>query len=64
MSITIYNVMGKVVKELTDDFYDSGFHTISWNGTDKTGRNVSAGMYFYKVSSGDFIEIKKMILLK
>ena len=56
--------MGKVVKELTDDFYDSGFHTISWNGTDKIGRNVGAGMYFYKVSSGDFIEIKKMILLK
>ena len=64
VSITIYNIMGKVVKELIDDFYEPGFYSISWNGTDQIGRNVGAGMYFYKVSSGDFIEVKKMILLK
>lgn len=38
--------------------------SIMWNATNKSGQPVSAGMYFYALQAKDFIQIKKMVLLK
>ena len=63
VKITIYNTMGKLVKILVDDFQSSGFRTVKWNGRNSNDDNVSSGIYFYSIHSGEFQATKKMILL-
>ena len=63
VKITIYNTMGKLVKILVDDFQSSGFRTIKWNGKNSNNDNVSSGIYFYSIQSGEFQATRKMILL-
>jgi len=49
----------------TDDIeINAVFNSIVWNGKDKFGKTVGAGMYLYKISAGKFRQTKKMILLK
>jgi len=64
VSICVYNVKGQLVKTLIDEKQDAGFHNVIWNGTDSTGNNVSSGVYFYRMESDKFSEMKKLILLK
>jgi hypothetical protein len=64
VNIIIYDVLGREVKVLVSGELVSGFHEIIWNGTNKLGHSVSAGVYFYTVSAGDKVQTGKMILLK
>ena len=63
VKITVYNTMGKLVKILVDDFQSSGFRTIKWDGKNSNNDNVSSGIYFYSIQSGEFQATRKMILL-
>ena len=63
-SLRIYNVLGQEVKTLFDGNQAAGYYTASWNGRDNSGHNVSSGVYFYKLTSGEFSGIKKMMVLK
>jgi hypothetical protein len=62
--ISIYNGLGQQVDMLVNDELAAGDHSVYWDGTDYKGRPVSTGVYFYRLQSGDFIETKKMLLLK
>jgi len=62
--IVIYNILGKQVQTLVNDHQDAGYRSIRWNGTSDTGRRAAAGMYIYLIQAGDFIQSRKMILLK
>ncbi|MFH1891179.1 MAG: T9SS type A sorting domain-containing protein [Candidatus Zixiibacteriota bacterium] len=62
--LAIYNLLGEEVKVLVNDYQSAGDYTIEWDGTDHSGRVVSSGVYFYKISAGDFTEAKKMMLMK
>tara|TARA_Y200000002_G_scaffold288937_1_gene243066 strand:+ start:475 stop:636 length:162 start_codon:yes stop_codon:yes gene_type:complete len=42
----------------------SGYNSIQWDATNNQGEPVSAGVYLYKIQAGDFVDTKKMILLK
>lgn len=63
-SLKVYNVLGQEVRTLADGVQPAGFYSASWNCRDNNGRDVSSGVYFYKLSSGDFSDIKKMMVLK
>ena len=63
VKIVVYNTMGKLVKILVDDFQSSGFRTIKWDGKNSNNDNVSSGIYFYSIQSGEFQATRKMILL-
>ena len=52
-----------LVKILVDDFQSSGFRTIKWDGKNSSNDNVSSGIYFYSIQSGEFQATRKMILL-
>jgi len=52
------------VKTLTNDHFEKGAHSVIWNGKDSNDKNVSSGLYFYKLSSGKETQVKKMLLLK
>ncbi len=63
VSLKIYNVVGQLVREFSE-FYDAGFHSISWDGTNTKGEKVSSGVYLYKLETENFAEVKKMTLIK
>jgi hypothetical protein len=58
-TVKVYNIQGKEVSVPVNEFQKSGFHTVSFNAG-----NLPSGIYYYTVSSGNFIATKKMILLK
>ena len=64
VSIIIYDMLGNVVNNLVNANQSSGYKSIQWNATNNQGEPVSAGVYLYKIQAGDFVDTKKMILLK
>ncbi len=64
LTLKIYNLLGQEINTLVDQVVPAGTHETEWNGRDKTGAEVASGIYFYKLVAGDFIETKKMMLVK
>ncbi len=64
VTVVIYNVMGQKVRVFDQGQQSAGEHSVTWNATDKSGREVASGMYFYKITAGDFSASRKMVLLK
>ncbi len=64
VDLVIYNVMGQKVKTLISDVLDAGWKQVTWDGTDDFGNTVASGMYLYKLNAGDFVDSKKMSLVK
>ena len=63
VSFEIFNILGQVVYNVTNR-YSAGSHTIYWDGSSNSGQTVGSGVYYYRITAGDFISSKKMILLK
>lgn len=64
VTVTIYDMAGRQVKNLIDQQQGQGLHSIQWNGTNNLGNTVSAGIYLYQVHSGVYNQTNKMIFLK
>jgi len=64
VNITIYDMMGRIVNNLVSSQQNAGYKSIQWNATNNTGQPVSAGLYLYTIQAGDYIQTKKMVLLK
>jgi len=64
VSLAIYNLLGQKVIDLVDGNYQSGMHAVTWNGLDQNGKQVSSGIYFYKLETHEFTDARKMMLLK
>ena len=64
VNVTIFDMLGNVVNNLINANQLSGYKSIQWNATNNQGEPVSAGVYLYKIRAGDFVDTKKMILLK
>jgi len=62
--LTVYNIKGQRVKTLIRGSMDSGHHTVTWNGTDDHGQIMSSGVYFYRMTAGEFTSVRRMILMK
>ncbi len=62
--IDVYNSKGQKVITLLNEQNKAGNHQISWNGSDEKGMKLSSGIYFYRMKSGTFETIRKMILAK
>ncbi len=60
VNITVYDLLGReVVKLINNDFRKAGVYTVEF-----TAKNLSSGVYFYRIEAGSFIQTKRMILLK
>jgi hypothetical protein len=64
VSIVVYNVLGQKVKVLKNEWEEAGYKSVSWDGTNQSGQEIGTGIYFYKITAGDFVQTKKMVLLK
>lgn len=64
VSLIVYDISGKVIAKLIDNFQNAGTYSVTWNGKNTNGENVSSGVYFYEIKAGEFKATKKMLLLK
>ena len=64
VEIVVYNILGQRVSTLVDEDKPAGEYTTHWDGTDYSGDYVASGVYFYRLQTNDFVNSKKMILLK
>jgi hypothetical protein len=64
VELKVYDIAGREVATLVSEMKNAGTHRIAWNAVDDRGTKVSSGVYFYRISAGQFNQIKKMVLLK
>jgi hypothetical protein len=64
VKLSIYNVLGQEIYTLVDGERAAGKYTVRWFGTDSHGRELGSGIYFYRLKAGDFVDVRKMVLLK
>jgi len=64
VNITIYDMLGRQVKTLINQNQDAGYRSVVWNATNNYGEPVSAGIYLYQIQAGEYMQTKKMVLLK
>jgi predicted CXXCH cytochrome family protein len=62
--IKIYDIMGKEVKTLVNEKMAAGKFKVDWQSNNNEGKIVSSGVYFYKITAGNFVDTKKMILVR
>ena len=62
--LTVYDARGRQIRTLLAEPRDAGYHAVTWDGIDDNGQRVSSGVYFYRLSSGDFVQQKRMVLVK
>jgi methionine-rich copper-binding protein CopC len=64
VELNVFNILGQTVTNLVSADMEAGSHRVSWDGTDSDGGSVASGIYFYRISAGDYSSSKKMMLLK
>jgi len=62
--LNVFNVRGQIVATLVDRVVAPGQYTVNWNGHGRGGEQLSSGVYFYRITAGDFSFTRKMVLLK
>ena len=63
-SLRVYNILGQEVKTLFDKQHQQGSFTVKWDGRDNKGREVSSGIYYYRLSSGFNSACKKITVIR
>jgi hypothetical protein len=64
VTLTIYDALGRTVKQLASGILEAGQHTVVWNGSNAQGQMVSSGVYFYRLETAVGSYSRKMMLLK
>jgi subtilisin-like proprotein convertase family protein len=64
VKLAIYDIAGRLVKTLVDEVRPAATHTVVWDGSDRNGRRVASGTYYYVVQSDSFRAVEKMMLVK
>jgi flagellar hook assembly protein FlgD len=63
-SLTIFDLLGKEVRTLLNEEKEPGTYTVSWNGRDKYGKEISSGIYFYQLRAGSFSQALKTVFVR
>jgi lysophospholipase L1-like esterase len=64
VEIKIFNILGQNIKTLVNRDYNIGSHKVIWDGTDNYNRIVNSSTYFIRIKAGDYLEIKKALIIK
>ncbi len=64
VELVVYNVLGQMVRTLVRETKPAGNYQTRWDGLDNRGQKVSSGIYFYRLKSSGFTQVKKMMLVK
>ena len=64
VELRVFDVSGALVRTLVNESKAPGAYSLEWNGRDDKGTAVSSGVYFYRITAGDFSDVRKMTLVK
>ena len=64
VEIDVYNILGQKVRTLLEEHQNAGRHRVLWDGRDEKGKEVSSGIYLYRIKASEFSQTKKMVLLR
>ncbi|SVE43797.1 uncharacterized protein METZ01_LOCUS496651, partial [marine metagenome] len=64
VDLVVYDVLGRKISTLISAYHEPNRYRAVWNGTDENGFKVPAGVYFYRMSTENYSDVKKIILLK
>lgn len=64
VNVDVYNILGQKIKTLVSGYKDAGKYSVSWDGTNESGQAVPSGVYFYRLTTSDHSETRRMMLLK
>jgi flagellar hook assembly protein FlgD len=64
VEVAVFNIHGKHIRHLSNDYYQAGIHALRWNGRDDDGLPVASGMYLCQIKSGQQRDVRSMILSK
>lgn len=65
ITLKIFDVLGKEIRTLIDQFQNAGSYSVDWDGKDKLGEQVASGIYLYRMQvNGNIAQSRKMMLLK
>jgi hypothetical protein len=64
VDLTVYDVSGRRVRSLVRGDQPAGAHSIVWDGRNDGGRQVAAGVYFYRLAAGRSSSVRKMVVLR
>lgn len=64
VKLEIYDLSGKCINTLVNEFKNAGKYTVSWNGIDATGSRVQSGFYLYKITTDNYTTTRKMFLIQ
>ena len=62
--LSIFDVRGGIVRILSESIMEAGSHEVRWDGKDEHGNPAASGVYFVRMEAGDFVEHRKMILMR
>lgn len=62
--IAVFDILGNRIKTLVNSRQQAGRYTVSWNGVNDEGREVSTGIYFYRIRTRNYTSIRKMVFEK
>jgi len=64
VSMLVYDARGRAVATLVDKTLAAGRHMVRFDGRDRHGDRLPSGMYLYRIQSGEFTQVRKMLLVK
>jgi len=64
VTIEVYNILGERVKTLVNELLEPGYYEVKWRSNNDYNNQVASGVYIYRMRAGDFVSVKKMIVLK
>ncbi len=64
VKLSVYNMLGQEIKTLINEFQPAGKNSVAWDGKSNHGVDVPSGIYLYRIEAGNFVETKKMILIR
>lgn len=59
VTLKVYDLLGREIKTLVNEYKEAGNYIVSFNGSE-----LSSGIYFYRIQAGNFIQVKRMVLIK
>ncbi|MDP1675273.1 MAG: T9SS type A sorting domain-containing protein, partial [Bacteroidota bacterium] len=62
--LEVFNIIGQKVATVVDEVQNAGTWNVRWNGSDAAGKQVSSGIYLYRLTTGSFVSTKKMMFIK
>ncbi len=64
VTLSIYDVAGRLVRRLVDEERGAGQHAVTWAGRDSDNRPLPTGVYFSRLVAGNFVQARKLVLLR